>query len=128
MIQHIVRYSKIKYIIIHYIVRYSKVLFTINYNTSVLLSRAEYMLYTLLHYNVQCTVWQYSIKYSTVLYVTIQYIWLLYCTEKKYATIHYNTFNSTQYNKYITGITRKYNTVKFSVLQPSRIQLYKFNI
>ena len=74
MIQHIVQYSKIKYIIIHYIVKYSKVLFTINYNTSVLLSRAEYMLYTLLHYNVQCTVWQYSIKYSTVLYVTIQYI------------------------------------------------------
>ena len=71
---HIVQYSKIKYIIIHYIVKYSKVLFTINYNTSVLLSRAEYMLYTLLYYNVQCTVWQHSIKYSTVLYVTIQYI------------------------------------------------------
>ena len=51
MIQHIVQYSKINYIIIHYIVRYSKVLFTINYNTSVLLSRAEYILYTLLHYN-----------------------------------------------------------------------------
>ena len=51
MIQYIVQYSKIKYIIMHYIVKYSKVLFTINYNTYELLSRAEYMLYTLLHYN-----------------------------------------------------------------------------
>ena len=51
MIQHIVSYIKIKHIIIHYIVKYSKVLFTINYNTSALLSRAEYMLYTLLHNN-----------------------------------------------------------------------------
>ena len=78
MIQHIVRYSKIKYIIIHYIVKYSKVLLTINYNTSVLLSRAEYILYTLLHYNEDL--------------VTLD----LFC--------------------------------RFSVLQPSRIQLYKFNI
>ena len=49
------------------------------------------------------------LQYSTFDYFIVQ---------KKYATIHYNTFNSTQYNKYITGIIRKYNTVKFSVLQP----------
>ena len=59
MIQHIVQYSKIKYIIIHYIVKYSKVLFTINYNTSALLSRAEYIntpQYITIHLTVHSTI------------------------------------------------------------------------
>ena len=143
MIQHIVQYSIVKYIIIHYIFKYSKVLFTINYNTSALLSRAEYS--STLYYitmkiqwltsdlfcridcsAMHCMAVQYKVQYSVIRDNTVYLITLLY--RKKYDTIHYNTFNSTQYNKYITGITRKYNTVKFSLLQPSRIQLYKFNI
>ena len=59
-----------------------------------------------------------------MLYVTIQYIWLLYCTEKntpQYITIHL-TVHSTII--ILQALQEKYNTVKFSLLKPSKIQLY----
>ena len=120
MIQHIVQYSKIKHSIVKYCLQ--SIIVRINYNEDLV----TYVRSIVQDTAMQCTGVQYKVQYSAIRYNTVYLITLLY--RKKYATIHYYTFNSTQYNKYITGITRKYNTVKFSLLQPSRIQLYKFNI
>ena len=116
MIQHIVQYSKIKHSIVKYCLQ--SIIVRINYNEDLV----TYVRSIVQDTAMQCTVVQYKVQYSAIRYNTVYLITLLY--RKKYATIHYNTFNSTQYNKYITGITRKYNTVKFSLLQPSKIQLY----
>ena len=101
MIQHIVQYSKIKHSIVKYYLQ--SIIARINYNEGLV----TYVRSIVQDTAMQCTGVQYKVQYSAIRYNTVYLITL----QKKYTIIHYNTFNSTQYNKYST---RKYNIVKFS--------------